>query len=181
MLRLLDDRALDVMVPSMILQPLVENAIRHGVEKMTDPGRIEIEALLEGETLVLRVSDNGPACAERPVASRAMAWGCGIPSRGSSSCTTGMAGSRSRAGTSSPSPRCACRHARPRRAASGGNGINERCRRLIARRTRRCRCFHRYACSSSTTRRSAASRPRSAARRVRAWSGWARRRTATRR
>ena len=59
-LRLLDDRALDMMVPSMILQPLVENAIRHGVEKMTDPGRVEIEALVEGETLVLRVRDDGP-------------------------------------------------------------------------------------------------------------------------
>ena len=59
-LRLLDDRALDMMVPSMILQPLVENAIRHGVEKMTDPGRIEIEALLEGETLVLRVQRQWP-------------------------------------------------------------------------------------------------------------------------
>ena len=59
-LRLLDDDALDVMVPSMILQPLVENAIRHGVEKMTDPGRIEIEAVLEGDMLVLRVRDDGP-------------------------------------------------------------------------------------------------------------------------
>ncbi len=59
-LRILDDRSLDVMVPSMILQPLVENAIRHGVEKMTEPGRIEIETLLDGGTLTLRVSDNGP-------------------------------------------------------------------------------------------------------------------------
>ena len=65
-LRILDDRALDMMVPSMILQPLVENAIRHGVERMTDPGRVEIEALLEGETLVLRVSDDGPGEATRP-------------------------------------------------------------------------------------------------------------------
>ncbi len=63
-LRLLDDSALDVMVPSMILQPLVENAIRHGVEKMTEAGRIEIEALLEGERLVMRVTDNGPGGAE---------------------------------------------------------------------------------------------------------------------
>jgi two-component system LytT family sensor kinase len=63
-LRLLDDRALDVMVPSMILQPLVENAIRHGVEKMTEAGRLEIEALLEGETLVMRVTDNGPGGAD---------------------------------------------------------------------------------------------------------------------
>jgi two-component system LytT family sensor kinase len=65
-LRLLDDGALDVMVPSMILQPLVENAIRHGVEKMTEPGRIEIEALLHGDTLVLRVSDNGPGETDAP-------------------------------------------------------------------------------------------------------------------
>lgn len=65
-LRLLDDEALDVMVPSMILQPLVENAIRHGVEKMTEPGRIEIEALLHGDTLMLRVSDNGPGENDAP-------------------------------------------------------------------------------------------------------------------
>jgi len=63
-MRLLEDSTLDMMVPSMILQPLVENAIRHGVERMTDPGRIEIEAVLEGETLVLRVSDNGPESRE---------------------------------------------------------------------------------------------------------------------
>ena len=54
------------MVPSMILQPLVENAIRHGVEKMTDPGRIEIEAILDGDALVLRVSDNGPGESATP-------------------------------------------------------------------------------------------------------------------
>jgi two-component system, LytTR family, sensor kinase len=65
-LRLLDDGALDVMVPSMILQPLVENAIRHGVEKMTEPGRIEIEAVVNDDTLVLRVSDNGPGESAAP-------------------------------------------------------------------------------------------------------------------
>jgi two-component system LytT family sensor kinase len=68
-LRLLDDHALDVMVPSMILQPLVENAIRHGVEKMSEPGRIEIAALVEGPMLVLRVSDNGPGDEETADAS----------------------------------------------------------------------------------------------------------------
>jgi sensor histidine kinase YesM len=65
-MRLLEDRSLDMMVPSMILQPLVENAIRHGVEQMSDPGRIEVEAVLEGESLVLRVSDNGPEAREAP-------------------------------------------------------------------------------------------------------------------
>ncbi|MEO7038827.1 MAG: histidine kinase [Gemmatimonadaceae bacterium] len=67
-LRILDDRALDVMVPSMILQPLVENAIRHGVEQMTDGGRIEIEMLIDGEILVMRISDNGPSLGELPTA-----------------------------------------------------------------------------------------------------------------
>jgi len=63
-MRLLEDSSLDMLVPSMVLQPLVENAIRHGVEKMTEPGRIEIETVLEGESLVLRVSDNGPESRE---------------------------------------------------------------------------------------------------------------------
>jgi two-component system LytT family sensor kinase len=63
-MRLLEDRSLDMLVPSMVLQPLVENAIRHGVEKMTEPGRIEIETVLEGDSLVLRVSDNGPEARE---------------------------------------------------------------------------------------------------------------------
>lgn len=65
-LRLLDSNALGVMVPSMMLQPLVENAIRHGVEKMTEPGRIEIEAVLEADTLLLRVRDNGPGDGAKP-------------------------------------------------------------------------------------------------------------------
>jgi signal transduction histidine kinase len=55
-----EPRVLDALVPSMILQPLVENAIKHGVERITGPGRIDIEAATEGATLVLRVSDNGP-------------------------------------------------------------------------------------------------------------------------
>lgn len=68
-MRLLDDNSLSVMVPSMILQPLVENAIRHGIEQMTEPGRIEIETRLKGGTLTLRVSDNGPGIAEQSEAS----------------------------------------------------------------------------------------------------------------
>jgi len=54
-----DERALDALVPSLILQPLVENAIKHGVERRTEGGRIEITAAVEGPTLVLRVADDG--------------------------------------------------------------------------------------------------------------------------
>lgn len=58
-----DPRALDALVPNMILQPLVENAIKHGVEQNDNGGRVEIEAVLEDETLVLRVRDDGPGMA----------------------------------------------------------------------------------------------------------------------
>lgn len=55
-----DPRALDAFVPNMILQPLVENAIKYGVESRNERVRVEIEAELDGETLVIRVRDDGP-------------------------------------------------------------------------------------------------------------------------
>ena len=58
------DDARDALVPTMILQPLVENAIKHGIERITGPGLIEISAVVErngaAPELVLRVRDNGP-------------------------------------------------------------------------------------------------------------------------
>jgi two-component system, LytTR family, sensor kinase len=56
----IDERTLGVMVPSLILQPLVENAIKHGVEKLRGQGRVVIETVLDGGSVVLRVRDNGP-------------------------------------------------------------------------------------------------------------------------
>jgi two-component system LytT family sensor kinase len=55
-----DERALDTLVPSLVLQPLVENAVKHGVERLAGRGKIEIEVTIEGSTTVLRVRDNGP-------------------------------------------------------------------------------------------------------------------------
>jgi two-component system, LytTR family, sensor kinase len=51
---------LDTPVPTLILQPLVENAIRHGIERSTKAGRIELRATRCAGGLVLEVSDNGP-------------------------------------------------------------------------------------------------------------------------
>jgi two-component system LytT family sensor kinase len=52
--------AREALVPSLILQPLVENAVKHGVEKISGVGRIEISAMKIDDHLVLGVCDNGP-------------------------------------------------------------------------------------------------------------------------
>lgn len=54
-----DPAVLDAQVPSLLLQPLVENAIRHGIEPRPGSGRIEIGARREDGRLVLTVRDNG--------------------------------------------------------------------------------------------------------------------------
>ena len=49
----------DGLVPYLVLQPLVENAIRHGLAPRRAPGRLRVSGRRDGETLVLTVSDNG--------------------------------------------------------------------------------------------------------------------------
>jgi LytS/YehU family sensor histidine kinase len=46
-------------VPPLLLQPLVENSIKHGLEPKVEGGRITVSALREGRSLVLRVRDTG--------------------------------------------------------------------------------------------------------------------------
>ena len=55
-----DPAVLEARVPHLLLQPLVENAIRHGVAAKMDAGRVEIEAGRRDGTLWLRVGDDGP-------------------------------------------------------------------------------------------------------------------------
>jgi two-component system LytT family sensor kinase len=55
----LDPRSLDVPVPSMLLQPLVENAVRHGISPKVGGGVVRIEAVRDGGTLRVVVRDNG--------------------------------------------------------------------------------------------------------------------------
>ncbi len=50
---------LDAVVPTLILQPLVENAVRHGIAPRASAGRIEVSSRKENGSLVLRVQDDG--------------------------------------------------------------------------------------------------------------------------
>jgi two-component sensor histidine kinase len=60
-----DPAAMDARVPNLILQPLVENAIRHGIAPRPEPGRIAIRARRERNVLHLVVHDDGPGLAQR--------------------------------------------------------------------------------------------------------------------
>jgi len=51
---------LDAQVPNLILQPLVENAVRHGISKQIAIGHLQIDARREDERLLIRIDDNGP-------------------------------------------------------------------------------------------------------------------------
>jgi len=55
---------LDAQVPHLILQPLVENAVRHGVSRRSAPGEIRVIAKRAGDDLQLWVRDNGPGLME---------------------------------------------------------------------------------------------------------------------
>ncbi len=56
----------DCLLPKIILQPLVENALYHGIKPKEGPGHICIEAKRCGEALLLRVQDDGVGFSENP-------------------------------------------------------------------------------------------------------------------
>jgi len=62
------DDVLDTRVPSFLLQPIVENAVRHGVASRVKTGHIAIRAAREDGALVLSVEDDGPGFAADPFA-----------------------------------------------------------------------------------------------------------------
>ncbi len=54
-----DEALLDGRVPSLVVLPLVENAIRHGLSTKVGPGRLAIDARREGTSLLVTVEDDG--------------------------------------------------------------------------------------------------------------------------
>jgi len=55
-----EPETLDALVPNLVLQPLVENAIRHGIAKRAASGVVEIKTRRADGELVLEVADDGP-------------------------------------------------------------------------------------------------------------------------
>ena len=62
----IEEGTLDARVPSLILQPAIENAIKYAIAQMESGGEITIIAKHEGKMLRLRVCDNGPNAPEAP-------------------------------------------------------------------------------------------------------------------
>ncbi|HJU38956.1 MAG TPA: histidine kinase [Tahibacter sp.] len=58
------DDLLHAKVPNLLLQPLVENAIKHGISRRVSGGTIRIVGTADGNTLRLRVSNDGPCTQE---------------------------------------------------------------------------------------------------------------------
>ena len=65
-------------VPSLLLQPIVENAVRHGAAQAVDAGLVRIATSRIGDRLVLNVIDNGTALREEDEAKLAPHAGVGI-------------------------------------------------------------------------------------------------------
>ena len=59
-IKLVDEEVLDARVPSLLIQPLVENAVKHGVSKTEDNCAIHLEISRKKKTIVLAVRDTGP-------------------------------------------------------------------------------------------------------------------------
>lgn len=58
--------ALPAMVPTLLLQPLVENALKHGILPRATGGRIAITVQTQGKRLIVRVEDDGPGLQRSP-------------------------------------------------------------------------------------------------------------------
>ena len=55
-----DSETLDYNVPCLLLQPIVENAVRHGIARLDRPGSVEVRAACVGAELSISILDDGP-------------------------------------------------------------------------------------------------------------------------
>lgn len=57
----IEDATRKIMVPTLMLQPLIENAFKHGISQLTDQGTIKLDAFIEGHTFIIRLSNTVPS------------------------------------------------------------------------------------------------------------------------
>ena len=62
----IDPRTLDVLVPSILLQPLIENSIKHGLEPRIHGGTVTLRSRLQGDRVSIEVADDGVGIVARP-------------------------------------------------------------------------------------------------------------------
>jgi len=62
----IDPRTLAVLVPSILLQPLIENSIKHGLEPRINGGTVTLRSRLEGDRVRIEVADDGVGMGNRP-------------------------------------------------------------------------------------------------------------------
>lgn len=61
----IDDECLDILIPPLLIQPLVENALIHGIEQKIGGGHLNIKAKIVGEEMHVSVEDDGPGISEK--------------------------------------------------------------------------------------------------------------------
>ncbi len=63
----IDESLMDLSIPRLLIQPILENAIVHGIEEKLDKGHIVIAAWLEGDDLYIQVEDDGVGMTEEAI------------------------------------------------------------------------------------------------------------------
>ncbi|MBV8438307.1 MAG: histidine kinase [Silvibacterium sp.] len=74
----IDSATLDLFVPSMLLQPLVENSIKHGLEPRISGGTITVRSRIDGGRMIIEVEDDGVGIAPGRTHSSGVLRGTGI-------------------------------------------------------------------------------------------------------
>ncbi|MRJ40846.1 MULTISPECIES: sensor histidine kinase [Idiomarina] len=73
----IDDEVKQALVPSLMLQPLIENSIKYAIGKMEDGGEIIVKAQRFSEDLLISVADNGPG-SKKPIKDMMKQGGVGL-------------------------------------------------------------------------------------------------------
>jgi two-component system, LytTR family, sensor kinase len=74
----IDPATLEIMVPSILLQPLIENSIKHGLEPRINGGTVTVRSRIAGDSLQIEVADDGIGIGNRPISELRRSSGAGI-------------------------------------------------------------------------------------------------------